>query len=447
MKIKIALIGKTNVGKSTLFNFLTRQRDALVGKQPKLTRDRKYGYHNTNSNIDFIIIDTAGIIIDAKKLDYEISKQSFMAIKEADIIFFIMDGQIGLSHEDIFINNYLRKTGKKIFFVINKTEKINSDIAKSEFYSLGSKKLYTISATNGLGIENLIHKSTSKYFIKYKNIENKNCLNTHKIKITIVGCKNSGKSTLINTFIKKNRLLTDCKPGTTRENINIFCNYQTNKIVLTDTAGIYKNKKKSFIKDLSRKKTFQSINESNIIILVIDSKNFFSENIFFIIKYLLNKGKFFTIAINKCDLLKEEEKIQFKNFLFLRLNFIKFIPIYFVSSIYNEKIDYLFKNSIQHYFKKNKKVSTNRINKIINYAINSYPPPMIMGKRIKLKYGHIGSYDPYTIVIHGNQLNSLSKQYKCYLINFFYRFLKIKGTSIKIFFKTSINPFLNKNNH
>lgn len=449
MKPIIALVGRPNVGKSTLFNFLINKREALVGKYLRLTRDRKYGKAKY-SNIEFTVIDTGGIDGHEKYFEQEVAKQSFTAIKESNIVFLIMDGRIGLTHEDIKLYNDLRSKEKDVFIVVNKTEGIDSDIVKSEFYSLGSKNLYTISASNGLGINVLIKIALSRFLKKYNYIKliNENLtIENNEIKISIIGSQNSGKSTLINNFIEKNRLLANNIPGTTRENICIPFVFNKNKLILIDTAGIYKQNKKNVfcIETLSRKKTFESIKKSDILILVIDAKKSISANDLSIIQSILNKGKFFTIVINKCDLFDKKEIQKLKKDLFYRLNFIKFIPIYFVSAFCKKQINLFFKNTIKCFFYKNKKIQTNIINKIMKTAVDKYQPPFVQGRRIKLKYAHIGNYNPYTIIIHGNQLKSLSKHYKSYLTNCFYHSLNIQGTPIKLSFKNNINPFLLKN--
>lgn len=307
MKPIIALIGRPNVGKSTLFNLLTNKKDSLVGNYPRLTRDKKYG-NIEKQNIKYTIIDTGGINGHEKGLEIKVAKQSFSAIEECNIVFFIMNAREGLSYDDILINKKLRLFKKKVYFILNKTEGLECDFIKSEFYSLGINKLYTISATNNLGIKELFREISlnlsknyekltylnNKYFISKKNYKK-------KLTISLVGCKNVGKSTLINNFIKTSSLLSSNQPGTTIENIYNTKIFNKNYLTVIDTAGFSKINNKNEIEKASINKIFQAIKESNILILVADINKNISKQDLHLIKIILNRGKFLIIVLNKCD--------------------------------------------------------------------------------------------------------------------------------------------------
>lgn len=447
MKPIISLIGRPNVGKSTLFNLLIRKRDSLVLDYPKLTRDRKYGYAKI-FGISCTLIDTGGIDFCKQSISLEIFDQSILAIKESNIILFILDGRSGLNEDDILINNFLRKFFQKnIFFVVNKIEGLQLNLVINEFYKLGMKKIYTISSTNNIGIQDLF------LIVLHPWIKNTTLLNQTKlppflnlkkeikknIQITVVGLQNVGKSTLINNFIQKKYLISSNDPGLTRENIYIKTQYKKKLFTIIDTAGIKKykkNNKSSFIDQLSISKTYQAIKESDISILLIDANSInVSRKEIFLINFILEKGNILLVVINKFDSISLKERDKIKKIFFTRLKFINFIDIFFISSNNKKQVKSLFNYCFNYYSLKTTKISTNTLNKIMYTAISEYIPSFFKKKKIKLKFVHIGNYNPFSIIIHGNNLNKIPKNYISYLTNYFYRSLKIKGFMLKIYFK------------
>lgn len=440
----ISLIGRPNVGKSTLFNLLIKKRDSLVLDYPKLTRDRKYGYAKI-FDINCTLIDTGGIDFNKKNISLKMFDQSILAIKESNIILFILDGRSGLTDDDILINNFLRKFFQKnIFFVVNKTEGLEINLTINEFYKLGIKKIYAISSSNNIGIKDLFQVVLSSWIknnTKLNKIKNLPFLNLKKqinknIKVTIVGLQNVGKSTLINNFIQQKYLIVSNNPGLTRENIYIKTNYKKKLFTIIDTAGVKNSNNLSHIDQLSISKTYQAIKESDISILLVDVNTMhISRKEIFLIKFILEQGNILLIAINKFDSVSLEEKNKIKAIFHTRLNFINFIDVFFISSKNNKQINNLFHHCFNYYSLKMNKINTNTLNKIMRSAVISYSPSFFKKEKIKLKFIHIGKYSPFSIIIHGNKLNKIPKNYKSYLINYFYRNLKIKGFMLKIHFK------------
>ncbi|MGP1952828.1 MAG: ribosome biogenesis GTPase Der [Arsenophonus sp. ET-KM2-MAG3] len=469
----IALIGRQNVGKSTLFNRLTRSRDALVADFPGLTRDRKYGKAKFEEQ-EFIIIDTGGINDSEDGIKINITSQSLCAIKEADIIFFIVDVKFGLMPADYVIVKYLRNCMKDIYLLANKIDDLDINIALSDFYKLGIKDIYPITASHGQGVDTLIEKIISFYSIKKStnNIEllkketNVNYWSSKKkkimlknsekepfdsrslpIKLAIIGQPNVGKSTLSNYILREERLVVYDIPGTTRDSIYIPMERDGYKYVLIDTAGVRKKRKiTEIVEKFSVIKTLKSIEDANIVLLLIDAKQGISDQDLSLLRFILNAGRSLVIIINKWDNISEENRQSIKNTLELRLGFIDFIKIHFISALYGVGVNSLFKSIHEAYESATRLIGTSLLMRIMKKAEEENLPPLIRGRRIKMKYAHVGGYNPPIIVIHGNQVTDLPNSYKRYLINYFRYKLKIIGTPIRIQFKESDNPYTNKKN-
>lgn len=467
----ITLIGRQNVGKSTLFNRLTHTNNALVANFSGLTRDRQYGFAKFKNN-EFIIIDTGGIYENKNHIEMKITNQSLLAINEADIIFFIVDARSNLMPEDQSIAKYLYNYKKITFLIVNKIDGLNYDIAISDFYSLGFSKIHAITATHGYGIKKLIENALIPFFYKKEkkyniitnnnhttniikennqiiknnnNFQNNNNLNNIPIKLAIVGCPNVGKSTLINFLLKEERLIVYDTPGTTRDSIYIPMTFNNYKYILIDTAGVRKrNKIIKNIEKFSIIKTLKAIKDSHIVLLLIDACKGISNQDLSLLNFILNNGRSIVIAINKWDNINKKNQISIKNKLNFKLSFINFVQIHFISALYGNGIKNLFQSILKTYNSSIHHINTSLLNKIMHMAINNNQPPLLYGRRIKLKYAHSGGYNPLIIVIHGNQVNNLSNTYKRYLLNYFCYSLKIIGTPVRIIFKENKNPFLKK---
>ncbi|WAI11778.1 MAG: ribosome biogenesis GTPase Der [Buchnera aphidicola (Macrosiphum albifrons)] len=449
----IVLIGRTNVGKSTLFNVLTKTRNALVANYPGITRDRQYGYCTLETNQKIILIDTAGLDIKSNEIEKKAYQQTLIAIKESHLILFLVDAQDGLMLQEYEISKKIRIHQKKTILVINKIDGINHTSIFNEFYSLGFEKIQKISASHNQGINTLITKhlipwikinfKKEKIDQSYKNEEPKKS----PIKVAFIGRPNVGKSTLINGILKEERMITCNIPGTTLDSISTNIKYNYENYTLVDTAGAAKKKKNvNDFEKFSIIKTLQTIEKSNVILLIIDASIQVCHQDLSLADFIINSGKGIVIVANKCDLLNSLEFKKIKELIKNKLKFLYYSRIHLVSALYKKGIFQLFKSINESYRESQRKISTSMLTKTMHMAIKKHQPPIIKGRRIKLKYAHLGSSNPPKIIIHGNQIKYLSLPYKRYLMNFFHDCLKIKGTPIQIEFKDNVNPYIKNKN-
>ncbi|MXP67262.1 ribosome biogenesis GTPase Der [Pantoea sp. Aalb] len=472
MVVVVVIVGHSNVGKSTLFNTLTRTRDAIVADFPGLTRDRIYGLCKIQGR-KFILIDTSGIDNTSqnnKNISYQ---QSLLAIKEADIVLFMVDARIGLISADYEIAKYLRLQNKIVFLIANKIDGMNLETAMIDYHALGLGKIYPITALHNRGIIKLLETDLLPYIDKislqissndlsYVNWKNLIAEKYHKsfnsikisqndnipIKLAIIGRPNVGKSTLINCMLGEERVTVYDIPGTTRDSVYIPMKRYSRQYILIDTAGVRKRSKISnIVEKFSVMKTLKAIESANVVILVIDAYEGVLDQDLSLLNLILNHGRALVIVINKWDILSKNIQIQIKKTINLRFSFINFANIHFISALHGLGIDKLFKLINKAYDDATKHISTALLTRIMNMAVNHHQPPLVHNRRrVKLKYAHSGGYNPPTIVIHGNQLQDLSNSYKRYLINYFRDALNIIGTPIRISFKESINPYAAKRN-
>ncbi|WP_408608455.1 ribosome biogenesis GTPase Der [Candidatus Annandia adelgestsuga] len=371
------------------------------------------------------------------------------------MVLFLVDALTGILYDDYEITKYLRYIyKKKIFLIVNKVDNENLKNCSYEFYKLGFKNISFLSTAHHYGIKKFLDIKLIPYIknIKKKNNLNKNYefkfyynnIKKNNIKIAIIGSPNVGKSTLINFLYKSKRIIVDNKPGTTRDSIYVPIKYNNKLYTFIDTAGIKKkNNIDSIIEKFSIIRSFKEIKISKIIILIIDVKINISQKDLSLIYNIIKSGKAIIIAFNKSDKISKYQKINIKNNIINKFKFINFIPICFISALYGKGIKYLF-FLIQKVLNLNnkKKINTSLLNKILNESTSKHPPSIYKKYRTKLKYAHIGTYDPFTIIIHGNHINGINNIYKKYLINFFRIKLNIIGIPIKIIFKESNNPYI-----
>ncbi|QCI21869.1 ribosome biogenesis GTPase Der [Buchnera aphidicola (Hyadaphis tataricae)] len=450
----IVLIGRTNVGKSSLFNILTNSRNALVSKYSGLTRDRQYGYCELKTSKQKILfVDTAGLdVVNSNEIEKKAYQQSLIAIEEANLILFIVSARDGLMPQETEIINIIRKYKKEIILVINKIDGMHEYSKINEFYSLGLKTIQKTSATHNQGI-NLLFANHLIPFItlicKQDNAKKSDKqikkITKPTIKIALIGQKNVGKSTLLNCFLKDERMITCNIPGTTLDSISTSIQYNNQNYIFTDTAGISKKSKKIHkIENISIIKTLQTIEKSHVVLFIIDASKKICHQDLFLANFILNAGKSIVVVINKWDLLNNILKRELKQMIKTKLRFLYFAKIHFISALYDPGIHKLFTSIKEAYNESNKKISTSTLMNIMKKAIHQHQPPIFKGRRIKLKYAHLGSSAPPKIIIHGNQVDCLSLPYKRYLMNFFHHSLNITGTPIQIRFKNNINPYLEK---
>ena len=483
----VALVGRPNVGKSTLFNRLTRTRDALVADFPGLTRDRKYGQAHL-AGYDFIVIDTGGIDGTEEGVEEKMAEQSLLAIEEADIVLFLVDARAGLTSADIGIANYLRQRQNKTTVVVaNKVDGIDADSHCAEFYQLGLGEIAQIAASQGRGITSLMEhvltplaekmaEATEESAVEntdvssevtefdewdedfdFSNEEDTALLDeelaqeqtpdNQNIKIAIVGRPNVGKSTLTNRILGEDRGVVYDMPGTTRDSIYIPMERDGQQYTLIDTAGVRKRGKVHLaVEKFSVIKTLQAIQDANVVLLTIDARENISDQDLSLLGFILNSGRSLVIVVNKWDGLNQEVKDRVKSELDRRLDFIDFARVHFISALHGSGVGNLFDSVKEAYECATQKMTTSLLTRILQIAVDEHQPPMIGGRRVKLKYAHPGGYNPPIIVIHGNQVEKLADSYKRYLSNYFRKSLKIIGSPIRIQFQEGNNPFAGKRN-
>jgi len=469
----VALVGRPNVGKSTLFNRLTKTRDALVADFPGLTRDRKYGRAEIEGN-EFIIVDTGGIDGTEDGVETRMAGQSLLAIEEADIVLFMVDARAGLMPADQGIAQHLRSREKATFLVANKTDGLDPDSATGDFYSLGLGEVYAIAASHGRGVAQLIEhvlvpfvgekpvevelseeEANAAYWAEQEatgdeipeDEEDNFDPTTLPIKLAIVGRPNVGKSTLTNRILGEERVVVYDMPGTTRDSIYIPMVRDEREYVLIDTAGVRKRcKVTETVEKFSVIKTLKAIEDANVVMLVIDARDGISDQDLSLLGFILNSGRSLLIVVNKWDGMSEEARAQVKDQLDLRLGFVDFARIHFISALHGSGVGNLFESVIEAYTCATTRVSTSLLTRIMQMAADDHQPPLVNGRRVKLKYAHAGGYNPPIVVIHGNQVKDLADSYKRYLMNYFRRSLKVMGTPIRIQFKEGENPFEGKRN-
>lgn len=456
----VALVGRPNVGKSTLFNRLTNTRDALVADFPGLTRDRKYG-QATYDNKQFIVVDTGGITGDEEGIDEHMARQSLLAIDEADVVLFMVDARAGLLPADQGIAEHLRKVDKKVYLVANKVDGIDGHSESAEFYRLGLGNVYQIAAAHGRGVSQLLDTSMaslSEAFPEMTRVEDDEGeelsaeqqlerLQNLPIKLAIVGKPNVGKSTLTNRILGEERVIVYDLPGTTRDSVYIPLERDEREYVIIDTAGVRKRRKVSeAVEKFSIVKTLQAIEESNVVLLVVDAREGISDQDLSLLGFVLNSGRSLVIAVNKWDGLDTDVKDEIKRELDRRLGFIDFARLHFISALHGSGVGNLFDSVNEAYESATKRINTAMLTQIMEMAQDEHQPPLVRGRRVKMKYAHAGGYNPPVIIIHGNQVDDLSQAYKRFLMNYFRRALNVMGTPIKIEFREGANPFEGKKN-
>ncbi|MBA2648481.1 MAG: ribosome biogenesis GTPase Der [Legionella sp.] len=436
-----ALVGRPNVGKSTLFNRITKTQDALVADFPGLTRDRQYG-EALFDNKAFIVVDTGGIGVEDIAVDKLMSKQSTIAISEADAVLFVVDGRAGLTGVDSNIAKHLRRLNKQVYLLINKTEGMDEDIVSSDFQSLAIPKMYPISATHGQGISDLLENLLAPFPVVEEGDHGDKA-----IKIAFAGRPNVGKSTLINRILGEERVVVYDLPGTTRDSISIPFERDDKQYILIDTAGIRrKSRVDEKVEKFSIIKTLQAIKESNVCLQLLDATEGITDQDMNLLGFIIESGKALVIVFNKWDGLEAEHKEHVKDELSRRLRFANFAKVRYISALHGSGVGSLFKDIDEAYASAVKTFSTPSLTRLLEDISTKHPPPCVNGRRIKLRYAHIGGHNPPIVVIHGNQLDDLPESYKRYLTNEFIHHLALVGTPLKIAFKNSSNPYAHKKN-
>ena len=440
MRPVIALVGRPNVGKSTLFNRLTRTRDAIVANIPGLTRDRQYG-EGSSEGKSFIAIDTGGITGYEDGIDAEMASQSLQAIDEATICLFLVDARDGLTPDDSRILDYLRKHSKRSYLLVNKIDGSDPNEAMAEFFALGMKDVFPITATQGRGVTRMLTAVLDDAETDIQTTEEE--LEIEGIKIAIAGRPNVGKSTLVNRMLGEDRVVVYDRPGTTRDSVYIPFERRGKKYTLIDTAGIKRRgRTKETVEKFSVVKSLQAIQDANVVVLIVDARDGIVEQDLHLLGYVIETGRALVIAINKWDGMTESEKEHVKSEIRRRFTFVDFARIHFISALHGSGVGDLYKSILTAFDSASKKLTTNRLTQVLQDAVVDHAPPIVNGRRIKLRYAHAGGHNPPTIVIHGKQTDKLPGHYSRYLEKTFRNGLKLEGTPVRIELRSDANPFV-----
>jgi len=444
MKPVIALVGRPNVGKSTLFNRLTKSRDAIVADFAGLTRDRHYG-NARHGQHEFIVIDTGGFEPDATAGIYkEMAKQTRQAVAEADVVLFVVDARAGLSAQDHDIAKYLRKLGKPCVLVANKAEGMTAGAQLVEFFELGLGEVFPVSAAHGQGIRTLVDLALAALSLPEEGVEEVE-EDPGVIKLAVAGRPNVGKSTLINTWLGEERLVAFDLPGTTRDAISVPFERGGQRFELIDTAGL-RRKGQVFeaIEKFSVVKTLQAIESASVVLLLIDATQGVTDQDAHIAGYILESGRAVVVAVNKWDAVDEYQRELVKRSIETRLPFLKFAALHFISAQKRQGLGPLWDSIAQAYRAANCKMPTPVLTRLLLEAIQFQTPKKTGIYRPKMRYAHQGGMNPPIIIIHGNSLEHVTDTYKRYLEGRFRKEFNLVGTPLRIQMKSSSNPYSDK---
>ncbi len=446
MKPVIALVGRPNVGKSTLFNRMTRSRDALVADLPGLTRDRHYGEGRIGER-PFIVIDTGGFEPVAKDgIMAEMAKQTRQAVVEADVVIFLVDGRLGLAPQDRVIADYLRKTGRRVMLAVNKAEGMKYTSVAADFYELGMGDPYAISSTHGDGVRELVDEALEIAVQERPELAETDDAGARGTKIAIVGRPNVGKSTLVNTLIGEERVIAFDMPGTTRDAIYVEFERGGKPYTLIDTAGLRRRGKVfEAIEKFSVVKTLQSIDDANVVVLLLDAQQDVSDQDAHIAGFVVESGRALVVGVNKWDGLDGHARDRIKHDLQRKLQFLDFANFHFISARERSGIGALMRSVDEAYAAAMIKMPTPRLTRVLEEAVQFQQPRRVGATRPKLRYAHQGGSNPPIIVVHGNSLSGVPETYRRYLENRFRAAFNLKGTPLRIEFRTNKNPFAESN--
>ncbi|MFS8063561.1 MAG: ribosome biogenesis GTPase Der [Luteimonas sp.] len=441
----VALVGRPNVGKSTLFNALTRTRDALVHDEPGVTRDRNYGVCRLDEARPFVLVDTGGIAGVDEGLAGATAKQSRAAAEEADLILFIVDGREGASTIDDDILAWLRKVAKPTFLVVNKTDGIDVQAALAEFARYGIKDMLGVSSAHRQGIDTLLAQVLAQLPIDGDTeiLDN----DPERVRVAFVGRPNVGKSTLVNRILGEERMIASDVPGTTRDSIAVDLDRDGRKYRLIDTAGLRRRGKvEEAIEKFSVVKTLQAIEHCQVAVIMLDAGEGVTDQDATVLGAVLDAGRALVIAINKWDGQSDYARQQAESLLARKLGFVDWAESVRISALHGSGLRELFKAIHHAHASATKQFSTAEVTKALEIAYETNPPPVVRGHVAKLRFAHPGGANPPTFIVHGNRLRTLSDSYRRYLENFFRKRFKLVGTPVRFVFKEGENPYKDRKN-
>jgi len=441
----VALVGRPNVGKSTLFNALTRTRDALVHDEPGVTRDRNYGVCRLDEARPFVLVDTGGIAGVDEGLAGATAKQSRAAAEEADLILFIVDGREGASTVDDDILAWLRKVAKPTFLVVNKTDGIDVQAALGEFARYGIKDMLGVSSAHRQGIDMLLAQVLEQLPVDGDTeiLDN----DPERVRVAFVGRPNVGKSTLVNRILGEERMIASDVPGTTRDSIAVDLDRDGRKYRLIDTAGLRRRGKvEEAIEKFSVVKTLQAIEHCQVAVIMLDAGEGVTDQDATVLGAVLDAGRALVIAINKWDGQSDYARQQAESLLARKLGFVDWAESVRISALHGSGLRELFKAIHRAHASATKQFSTAEVTKALEIAYETNPPPVVRGHVAKLRFAHPGGANPPTFIVHGNRLRTLSDTYRRYLENFFRKRFKLVGTPVRFVFKEGENPYKDRKN-
>lgn len=437
----IALVGRPNVGKSTLFNVLTGTRDALVADLPGLTRDRKYGYGKVGP-VPYLVVDTGGLVRDAQGIEQLMARQTLRAIEEADRVLFLLDAREGLTPSDHFIAQTLRKLGKQVIVVANKAEGLDSATAAADFHQLGLGEPQAISSAHGAGVRPLMEQVLAGLQPTAQPQEG-----ADEIRVAVIGRPNVGKSTLINRLLGEERLIAFDQPGTTRDAVFVPFERDGRRYTLIDTAGVRRRARvEEGVEKFSVIKALQAVDSAHVVIGVIDAHDTVAEQDASLFGMVAERGRALLIAVNKWDNIPMDKREEIRTGLDLRLPFLDFAPVHFISALHGTGVGELMRGVSHAYDASMSEMPTPELTRVLEVAVQQHQPPLVRGRRIKLRYAHQGGRNPPIIVVHGNQVEHVPDAYRRYLSNHFRKHFQLEGTPVRVQFRADENPFKGRRN-
>ncbi len=443
----IALIGRPNVGKSTLFNRLTRSRDALVADYPGLTRDRKYGFGKMGP-IPYLVIDTGGVAGGEEGIQEAMVDQTIRALQEADAAIILVDGRSGLTAADEHVAALARRHARKTWLAVNKAEGLDANIANAEFHALGLGEPVAVSAAHGDRVAALIEDVLDSFESPQDKVdEDRIADEDRELRIAVIGRPNVGKSTLVNRMLGEERLVVFDQPGTTRDSVAVPFERNDRKYVLIDTAGIRRKARvHEAIEKFSIIKALQAIEQAEVVIAVLDAQEGVTEQDVSLLGLVMERGRALVVVTNKWDGLSAEQRKKVRDDLERRLPFLDFAERITISALHGTAVGDLLPAVERAFRAAMRDLSTTELTRELEAAVMAHAPPLVRGRRIKLRYAHQGGRNPPVIVIHGNQTDKLPEAFRRYLINRFRKAFKLKGTPVRLAFKKGKNPFEGRRN-
>jgi GTP-binding protein len=437
----IALIGRPNVGKSTLFNSMTGTRDALVADLPGLTRDRQYGFAR-RTDVPCIVVDTGGLVENADAIESLMIAQTDRAISEADRLIVIVDGRAGVTPQDQFVARLAHRSGKPVFLAVNKTEGFDADIAVADFHGLGLGEPLPIAAEHNQGVISLLETVLAGLLPDPQDGPE-----ITGIKVAVIGRPNVGKSTLINRILGENRMVAFDQPGTTRDAVLVPFERDGEHYTLIDTAGVRRRAKvEDAVEKFSVIKTLQAIESAHVVVAVMDAQDNVAEQDASLLGTVIEQGRALVVAINKWDNIPTEQRDLIRQQIEQRIPFADFAPLHFISARHGSGVGELFASIKSAFAAAMRDMTTPHLTRVLEGAMESHPPPVVRGRRIKLRYAHQGGRNPPVIVIHGNQTEHIPEAYRRYLVNVYRKAFDLMGTPVRVIFRGEENPCAGKKN-